>query len=101
MNYQTATDREVNAAVHRKLGLEVTFSSGDKVGGGEHPIRNRDYFNNPADMMPIVFELGIGLMPSVGGGWAAMHGGLNGSIAHNENPLRAVAECYLMMGDEQ
>lgn len=89
MNYQTATDEEINLAVHRSRGLRVTA-----------PIGSVDYCNNPADMMPVVFENRISLtFETYTNEWWAMTNDFSGPRFKHTNPLRAAAIVYLMLED--
>ena len=71
-----------------------------------------DPCNNPADAMPIVFENNISLhAPRFSEGWMAEHTGSDDDVndgfqadyfdSHNQNPLRAAMEVFLMMKDTE
>lgn len=103
MNYQTATDAEINLAVAKKVIGEVPADNEfDKFFDDIH-IRSVesgdvDYCNNPADMMPVVFENRIGLtFETYTNEWWATTNDFSGPRFKHINPLRAAAIVYLMM----
>ncbi|HGN1344134.1 TPA: phage protein NinX family protein [Pseudomonas aeruginosa] len=71
-----------------------------------------DPCNNPADAMPIVIENNISLhAPRFSEGWMAEYTGSDDDVndgfqadyfdSHNQNPLRAAMEVFLMMKDAE
>jgi len=129
------SDFNLNKLISVKLGLNVSKDQwmhlGDRdenvviidTSGDSSDIRNHtfdtvDYCNNPSDMMPLVFERGIGLHPmgesdiEIGmswltSDWAACgidYGEDNEASmeaeffeSKSDNPLRAAAIVYLLM----
>lgn len=60
-----------------------------------------DYCNNPSAMMPLVFEAGIELSPlPITGNWSATFIMDRDIFSIHENPLRASAVVWLLMGGE-
>ncbi|MEA1624784.1 phage protein NinX family protein [Salmonella enterica] len=71
-----------------------------------------DYCNNPADAMPIIIDNKISLYaPRLNEDWMAEYAGSTEDVndgfqvdyfdAHNQNPLRAAMEVFLMMKDAE
>lgn len=90
MNYPTATDELLNIYVKNKV-------FGDGNWKHEYALRNWS-FNNPADMMPVVFENRISLtFETYTNEWWAMTNDCSGPRFKHTNPLRAAAIVYLML----
>ena len=102
---ENMSDFEINKAIACTQGMDYSGVTESMV----HDYNMRDYCNNPSDMMPLVFELGIELSPLFCGEWVAslvntyeydeepIYDGDYQSV-HN-NPLRAAAIVYLLMRD--
>lgn len=115
------TNEEINALTDPQINVMVTqvdydledgwcLSNDESVfyhcgiaGDQYHTVKVDDYCNDPAVMMPIVFEQKINLISSTGDLWGASwnDGGGKWSIDdykhHHKNPLRAAAIVYLKM----
>lgn len=100
MNYQTATDAEINKAVAAKLGLgaksrDVDWIDGQYIMVETYQLDVPDYCNNPADMMPVVFEHGMSMyFNKCSKTWDVSR---DQSFCVHTNPLRAAAIVYLML----
>lgn len=112
--YRDKSDFEINKAV-----AEVVYgvsNSGrtysDTVIFTDNGVEGFDPCNNPADAMPIVFENNISLhAPCFSEGWMAEYTGSDDDVndgfqvdyfdSHNQNPLRAAMEVFLMMKDAE
>lgn len=128
--YRDKSDFEINKAVAEcYLTREYRFNSADKIVelmdidlscefGGEINLANKyvigkfDPCNNPADAMPIVIENNISLhAPRFSEGWMAEYTGSDDDVndgfqvdyfdSHNQNPLCAAMEVFLMMKDAE
>lgn len=118
--YRDKSDFEINKAVAKiiftdseyyviKQSMEVVkFQNGS----GKGICHVFDPCNNPADAMPIVFENNISLhAPCLKEGWMAEYTGSGDDVndgfqvdyfdSHNQNPLRAAMEVFLMMKDAE
>jgi len=107
MNYDTASDYEINAAVAKALGFEVgmtDFPDGINMpmavsGGQAKPLPN--YCDSPTDAWPIITENKISIdWVSDDQVWSAI--GNDGSIFcctnyQHKNALRAACIVYLIM----
>ncbi|HED3889362.1 TPA: DUF2591 family protein [Morganella morganii] len=120
--YRDKSDFEINKAVAAAIGAkpfppERTEFKQCEIPGLENAIIVKitgvktgpfDPCNNPADAMPIVFEKNISLhAPRFSEGWMAEYTGSDDDVndgfqaeyfdSHNQNPLRAAMEVFLMM----
>lgn len=95
MNYQTATDEEINIAMLNKIYFASNDNNAERL---YHRARiasgDLDYCNNPADMMPVVFDYKISLEYDSPNEWHAYNWEAQ---ARDKNPMRAAAVCYLLM----
>ena len=84
MNYETASDDEINKAVqHLKQGKQLWY-----------PLI--DYCNNPSDAWPIIVENRISINNYEEDHWEADHTDYIDSVYHI-NPLRAAMIVFLKM----
>lgn len=104
------TDRQINRGVAWILASNMDFSN-NNVGFYEDcdigviwhyedtgTIKKFNPCSNPNDIMLIMFNNGLQLMPvfiKSNRLWRAMSQQLQYSV--NENPLRAICECYILM----
>lgn len=81
-------------------------------GNGFYETTIPDYCNNPAAAMPIIIENNISLhAPRLREGWMAEYTGSDDDVndgfqvdyfdSHNQNPLRAAMEVFLMMKEAE
>lgn len=109
---QAMDDAEINEAIALKLGMVINSYCGDAVMCGYEGLRStfadRDYCNNPNDIMPLAFERKIGIEYCHYGKWwsasAWEQTGKNedtmiANFGDKEKPLRAIACLILMMED--
>ena len=105
MNYETASDFEINKAVAEALGLKSDSirnlnESNIAVYPKDRPLHweNADYCNKPSDAWPIIVENGISLdAPILDQGWLARTDWHCRSI--HDNGLRAAMIVFLKMKD--
>lgn len=107
------SDFEINKAVAEcKYGIGCTGKTqgGDVIVFTDSFTAVFDPCNNPADAMPIIIENKISLYaPRLNEDWMAEYAGSTEDVndgfqvdhfdAHNQNPLRAAMEVFLMMKD--
>ena len=109
MDYEQASDFEINKAVGLSIGLkpwDLQIASDDTALihelGREGVYYGRARFdpcNNPSDAWPIIIENKICIDNSILiDGWRAKHTWKEVGYL-DENPLRAVMIVYLMMGE--
>jgi len=109
MNYETASDYEINKEVGVLRGFpeewQTKLSSGFFVSsGGMHDdtLTGYDYCNNPGDMWPIIVENGISInyLPA-SDMWAASDSRGRGEIFYlHPSSLRAACIVYLKMQEQ-
>lgn len=115
MNFETATDFEINMVVATKLGLKYIHTRDGKVcyqtqHGGSLVV---DFCNNPSDAMPIILENRISFHLEEGDEF--VYNGVeydewNGSVSRyhytydieniNSKPLRSAMILFLIMSGE-
>ncbi|PCP73070.1 recombinase [Morganella morganii] len=121
--YNDKSDFEINKAVAIARGAKPFHDDGFKKSTGyfhkdaviikaKFKIGAFDPCNNPADAMPIVIDNKISLYaPRLNEDWMAEYAGSTEDVndgfqvdyfdAHNQNPLRAAMEVFLMMKDAE
>jgi len=116
-NYTDKTKQEINELVAERLGHEVNVSEVFGQGSSKHTYVSvkdasrgsytlPDYCNSWANAGELIEKYRIALRPAgrykgksrPEDTWTANHYGKD-IYARNDNPTRAVAECFLMMGD--
>lgn len=104
---QVMEDAEINEAIALKLGMVINSYCGDAVMCGYEGLRStfadRDYCNNPNDIMPLAFERGIKLecvACPAGSGFVYYAKSYDGKLQSDyDSACRAIACLILMMED--
>lgn len=113
--YRDKSDFEINKAVAEcKYGIGCTGKTqgGDVIVFTDSFTAVFDPCNNPTDAVPIIIENKISLYaPRLNEDWMAEYAGSTEDVndgflvdyfdAHNQNPLRAAMEVFLMMKDTE
>ncbi|HDU8654768.1 TPA: DUF2591 family protein [Morganella morganii subsp. morganii] len=116
--YRDKSDFEINKAVAEKSGKQFSlngdtvFMKADEIPGIVTMSYIFDPCNDPADAMPIVINNKISLYATrLNEDWMAEYAGGTEDVndgfqvdyfeSHNQNPLRAAMEVFLMMKDAE
>ncbi|WP_274370775.1 phage protein NinX family protein [Morganella morganii] len=110
--YRDKSDVEINKAVAVARGYKVMSCEESVMAYIDSGYKPFDPCNHPYDAMPIVFENNISLhAPRFSEGWMAEYTGSDDDVndgfqadyfdSHNQNPLRAAMEVFLMMKDTE
>lgn len=99
MNYETASDFEINKAVAEALGYETGWKaagcSAIGIAHGGAFGRYVDYCNKPEDAWPVIYDNRISIV-NPGGEWSVFKWDFEDG-ARGSNPLRAAMVVFLQM----
>lgn len=108
MNYENATDFEINSAVTAYINNCAAWELNDAEfyhcgidGSAYYSIPILDYCNNPADAWPIIQSAKISLIKTDDDCWTAFEWKNDENEIWHKNPLRSAMIVYLMMNEDK